>query len=192
MPFTTRALLRLPIAKARESRAALTTEVRGTIAWKTLLESAPIEPRIVRPAVDDVALIQYTSGTTGYPKGATLTHLNLLVNAAQATRVGARRSARNLRRLRGAAHVPRLRAHAVPHLRDEHGRAPRAVPEVRPRPRAARDEEASRDLPARSAPDLRTAHRGGQGEGRLAQGHHRSRSPARCRCRPRSSSRGKS
>ena len=84
MPFTTRALLRLPIAKARESRAALTTKVRGTIEWKTLLESAPIEPRILRPAVDDVALIQYTSGTTGYPKGATLTHLNLLVNSAQA------------------------------------------------------------------------------------------------------------
>ncbi len=84
MPFTTRVLLRVPIAKARESRAALTTKVRGTIEWKQLLASTPIESRIVRPGVDDVALIQYTSGTTGFPKGATLTHLNLLVNAAQA------------------------------------------------------------------------------------------------------------
>lgn len=36
MPFGTRALLRLPIAKARESRTALTTAVRGTVPWHTL------------------------------------------------------------------------------------------------------------------------------------------------------------
>ncbi len=84
MPFSTRFLLRLPIAKARESRAALTTTVRGTIVWEELLKSDRIDSRIIRPGADDVALIQYTSGTTGYPKGATLTHLNLLVNAAQA------------------------------------------------------------------------------------------------------------
>ncbi len=84
MPFGTRFLLRLPIARARESRAALTTSVRGTIAWEDLLKSPRIESRIIRPESADVALIQYTSGTTGYPKGATLTHLNLLANAAQA------------------------------------------------------------------------------------------------------------
>jgi long-chain acyl-CoA synthetase len=84
MPFGTRALLRLPIARARESRAQLTTTVRGTITWETLLETEPIDPHIFSPDSADVALIQYTSGTTGAPKGATLTHLNLLVNAAQA------------------------------------------------------------------------------------------------------------
>ena len=36
------------------------------------------------PSTDDLALIQYTSGTTGNPKGASLTHRNLLSNAAQA------------------------------------------------------------------------------------------------------------
>ncbi|MFI5682982.1 AMP-binding protein [Streptomyces sp. NPDC051636] len=34
------------------------------------------------PAPDDIALISYTSGTSGVPKGATNTHRNLTVNAA--------------------------------------------------------------------------------------------------------------
>lgn len=84
MPLATRALLRLPVAKARESRSALTTRVRGTVPWREIVSSKPVDPHISAPGVDDVALIQYTSGTTGNPKGATLTHANLLANAAQA------------------------------------------------------------------------------------------------------------
>ncbi|MEO7124030.1 MAG: long-chain-fatty-acid--CoA ligase [Lacisediminihabitans sp.] len=84
MPFITRAALRLPITKAREARAALTTRATGTVRWHTLLKSEPIAADAPRPKADDVAVIQYTSGTTGSPKGATLTHLNLGVNAAQA------------------------------------------------------------------------------------------------------------
>jgi len=44
----------------------------------------PVEP----PTVDDVATFCYTSGTTGNPKGAMLTHGNIVADTAAAVRAG--------------------------------------------------------------------------------------------------------
>jgi long-chain acyl-CoA synthetase len=40
-------------------------------------------PKIIINPKEDVAVLQYTGGTTGVPKGAMLTHMNLVANALQ-------------------------------------------------------------------------------------------------------------
>lgn len=53
---------------------------QGIISWQEITEPHPINWPVMPGQKDDLAVILYTSGTTGYPKGAMLTHDNLLSN----------------------------------------------------------------------------------------------------------------
>jgi long-chain acyl-CoA synthetase len=64
---------------------AATSPVAGTGTLNALMHAAPAAFETVLRAPDDTAVILYTSGTTGVPKGAELTHANMLLNA-QASR----------------------------------------------------------------------------------------------------------
>ena len=54
----------------------------GVISFKSLLEKAPEAPAFPSISPGDIALLQYTGGTTGLPKGAVLTHANLIAAVA--------------------------------------------------------------------------------------------------------------
>lgn len=55
---------------------------RNVLAWSDLLAEGEPVPAEIDP-LTDLALLQYTGGTTGTPKGAMLTHQNLTANARQ-------------------------------------------------------------------------------------------------------------
>ena len=83
MPRLKRMALALPLPSVRRTRKGLTAKTENTLAWEELLDTAPLAKDHPRPKVTDLAALQYTSGTTGVPKGVMLTHYNLRSNALQ-------------------------------------------------------------------------------------------------------------
>ncbi|OFE18334.1 long-chain fatty acid--CoA ligase [Humibacillus sp. DSM 29435] len=83
LPLRKRLALRIPVAKARAARAQLTSPAPGAMPWRDLVASTPLDSSHPRPGAGDVALLLYTSGTTGVPKGVPLRHRNLVANVEQ-------------------------------------------------------------------------------------------------------------
>lgn len=71
-----------PFIQKRQYKLVVTPEqTHDTHLWEHILQFT--EDKVIPVDIDpeeDLALLQYTGGTTGYPKGVMLTHLNLVAN----------------------------------------------------------------------------------------------------------------
>lgn len=83
LPFPKNYLFKL-IAK-RRGLAATVQSAADVFKWKDVLARNAPNPPNIKCDLDDVAMYQYTGGTTGVSKGAMLTHRNISYNAQQFT-----------------------------------------------------------------------------------------------------------
>ncbi len=120
-----------------------------------LAETAPAR-EVVDRAADDTAVILYTSGTTGQPKGAELTHGNLATNVevARSDLLEMRPGRRDLRR---SAAVPLVRADLHAQRRGQRRRVVVAAAALRPGAGVGAARAAPGDRLRRRADDVRRA-----------------------------------
>jgi long-chain acyl-CoA synthetase len=80
-------LLRSLFTLAKEKKDGHRVDISGdanTVGWNDFMAATPLQPRPVEVLPDDTAVLMYTGGTTGVPKGAQLMHRNVVANALQA------------------------------------------------------------------------------------------------------------
>jgi long-chain acyl-CoA synthetase len=91
LPLTKRILLSLLGRKAISS----IPDENGVLRWEAVLSSGVPTPVALDPEVD-LALLQYTGGTTGSPKGAMLSHQNITANARQVAAIDPKAGSRDM------------------------------------------------------------------------------------------------
>lgn len=81
LPFPKNLLF--PLVAKKKKLAADVKKANDLYKWKEIIKSYPPNPAKLKLSFNDIAMYQYTGGTTGISKGAILTHGNLSKQAQQ-------------------------------------------------------------------------------------------------------------